>query len=788
MSIQERVLHKLDFPKIKERLAEFCRLPRSRELALALRPYTEIERVRLLLQETDEGKELLRLNPLFSVGGAKEVRPYLERCLRGGVLSPEELLQVRDTLHSGRQVRNFFNEEKGDFLRLREVAGRIIPDRVLEDQISAAITEEAVVSDNATIELAQLRKAKLRVQQRIRDSLEGILRNSAQQKMLQDLLITQRGDRYVVPVKQEYRGAFQGIVHDQSASGATLFIEPLAVVNLGNELREVMLKEQREVERILNMLSRLIEGKAEQIADLHEALAILDFILAKNHLSLQMNGGSPKPAEGQVVKLTEARHPLLSGKVVPLSLELGTKFTTLVITGPNTGGKTVALKTIGLLCAMAQAGLHIPAESESVLGVFTQIFADIGDEQSVEQSLSTFSGHMKNIVEIAATADGNSLILLDEIGAGTDPTEGAALAMAILAELHERGSRIVATTHYGALKAFAYETPGVENSSVEFDVETLRPTYRLLVGIPGRSNALTIAGRLGLGEGILSRARKYFSEREIQMEDLLENLEDTHREIEAEKHKAELVRAAVEEKHKEIRLKSLKLDDEYERIINKGKDEAENIIRQTRREAEELLAELKEAVKKEHKQQQDIERARQGLKRLAGKVEEKGQYLVSNSSGLRAQDIKLGQTVYMTKLRQKGQILKLPNENGEVLVQAGVLKVSVSLADLRLAEDEKPVVPMSSGQGRLGRGKMETMRNEIDLRGMQIEEATYTLDKYLDDAVLSGISQIYVIHGKGTGALRSGMQEFLRGHPHVRSFRLGQHGEGDLGVTVVELK
>ncbi|GAB6172438.1 endonuclease MutS2 [Paradesulfitobacterium aromaticivorans] len=788
MSIQERVLQKLDFPKIKERLAEFCRLPRSRELALALRPYTEIERVRLLLQETDEGKELLRLNPLFSVGGAKEVRPYLERCLRGGALSPEELLQVRDTLRSGRQVRNFFNEEKGDFLRLREVAGRIVPDRVVEDGISVAITEDAAVSDNASLELAQLRKAKLRVQQRIRDSLEGILRNSAQQKMLQDLLITQRGDRYVVPVKQEYRGAFPGIVHDQSASGATLFIEPLAVVNLGNELREVILKEQREVERILNMLSRLIEGKAEQIADLHEALARLDFILVKGHLSAQMNGGSPKPAEGQVVKLTEARHPLLSGKVVPLSLELGTEFSTLVITGPNTGGKTVALKTIGLLCAMAQAGLHIPAESESALGVFTQIFADIGDEQSVEQSLSTFSGHMKNIVEIAATADGNSLILLDEIGAGTDPTEGAALAMAILAELHERGSRIVATTHYGALKAFAYETPGVENSSVEFDVETLRPTYRLLVGIPGRSNALTIAGRLGLGEGILSRARKYFSEREIQMEDLLENLEDTHREIEAEKHKAELVRAAVEEKHKEIRLKSLKLDDEYERIINKGKDEAENIIRQTRREAEELLAELKEAVKKEHKQQQDIERARQGLKRLAGKVEEKGQGLVSNSSGLRAQDIKLGQTVYMTKLRQKGQILKLPNESGEVLVQAGVLKVSVSLADLRLAEDEKPVVPMRSGEGRLGRGKMETVRTEIDLRGMQIEEATYTLDKYLDDAVLSGISQIYVIHGKGTGALRSGMQEFLRGHPHVRSFRLGQHGEGDLGVTVVELK
>lgn len=788
MSIHEKVLHKLDFPKIQERLAEFCRLPRSRELALALRPYTNTERIGKLLQETDEGKELLRLHPLFSVGGAKEVRPFLERCLRGGVLAPEELLQVRDTLRAGRQVRNFFSEDKGNFPRLREVGERIIPERELEVQISAAITEDAAVADNASIELAQLRKAKARVQQRIRESLEGILRNPAQQKMLQDLLITQRGDRYVLPVKQEYRGAFPGIVHDQSASGATLFIEPLTVVNLGNELREVVLKEQREVERILNMLARAIEGKAESIADGHEALAVLDFILAKSHLSAHMNGGSPKLAENQVVKLIEARHPLLSGRVVPLSLELGTKFSTLVITGPNTGGKTVALKTIGLLCAMAQAGLHIPAESESAVGVFTQIFADIGDEQSVEQSLSTFSGHMKNIVEIVTSADARSLILLDEVGAGTDPTEGAALAMAILAELHERGSRIVATTHYGALKAFAYETAGVENASVEFDVETLRPTYRLLVGIPGRSNALTIAGRLGLEEGILNRARRYFSERELQMEDLLENLEDTQREIEVEKRKAQSARAAVEQKHQELSRKSAAMAEEYERIINKGKDEAENIIRQTKREAEELLAELKEAIKKEHKQQQDIERARQGLKKLAGKVEAKSPSLAGNNSGLRSEDIKLGQTVYMTKLRQKGQILKLLNESGEVLVQAGVLKVNVPLSELRLAESEKPVVPQRSGQGSLGRGKAETVRSEIDLRGMQIEEASYALDKYLDDAVLSGISQIYVIHGKGTGALRSGIQEFLRGHPHVRAFRLGQHGEGDLGVTVVELK
>ncbi len=436
---------------------------------------------------------------------------------------------------------------------------------------------------------------------------------------------------------------------------------------------------------------------------------------------------------------------------------------------------------------MTQSGLHIPAESDSRMGVFTQIFADIGDEQSVEQSLSTFSGHMKNIVEIIEQSDERSLVLLDEVGAGTDPTEGAALAMGILSELHARGCRTVSTTHYGALKTFAYETPRVKNASVEFDTETLRPTYRLLIGIPGKSNAFTIARRLGLSEQVLDRANTFVTEREMQVADLIENLGETHREIELEKQKAESGRQAVEQQTKALEEKSQRLDEDYELLMALAKEEANELIRVAKREADMIIAELKDALKKENKQQQDIEKARQGFRKISAKLE-KGRSVQHPGGGLGADQIKLGQTVQMTKLRQKGQVLKLPNANGEVLVQAGIMKVMVPLTELKLAREEKMTPPKTSRKATLGLQKAEEIRSEIDLRGMLVEEGTEVLDKYLDDAVLGGIGLIYVIHGKGTGAMRAGIQDFLRGHPHVRSFRLGEYGEGDTGVTVVELK
>ncbi|MDR3270567.1 MAG: endonuclease MutS2 [Peptococcaceae bacterium] len=788
MSINAKALEKLEFAKILQRLGSFCLLSAGQEMAENLLPEIEIAPIRVNLEKTEEGKTLLDLQPLFSVRGVKDIRQYLARCRRGGLLNPDELLQVKDTLRVGRHIKQTISESKVLLPHFREMVAAIEPQKGLEDEISRCISEDRTVSDHASAELAGLRKNKQRLQQRIRETLDGIVRSATYQKMLQDPIITQRSDRYVVPVKQEYRVSFPGIVHDQSASGATLFIEPMNVVQLGNELRAVFIQEEREIQRILQVLAQAIDAQAQAIAWLFAALVEVDFVLAKARLARDMNAGAPKLVDRRMIRLIQARHPLLTGQAVPLTLELGGGFDLLVITGPNTGGKTVALKTMGLCVLMAQAGLHIPAESESVLGVFRQVFADIGDEQSLEQSLSTFSGHMKNIVEIAQQTDQSSLVLLDEIGAGTDPSEGAALAMAILSELLEAGSKVVATTHYGALKTFAYRTPRVENASVEFDADTLRPTYRLLIGIPGKSNAFNIAARLGLSGDVLARAKDYLSEREMQVSDLLENLEEIQRDIETEKRKVAEQRQVTEEQSRFAEQKLLQMEAHYERIVAKAQDEAGEIIRQTRRDADQLINELKEALKKDQKKQQDIERARTGIKSLQTKMAKPS--AAHAAGGLPADQILLGQTVLISQGQQKGYVLKLPNEQGEVLVQAGIMKITVPLRDLRLVQEEKKPQKnqrvVSSGQ--IGREKAQEMRHELDVRGMLVEEACYALDKYLDDAVLTGIQQIYIIHGKGTGALRAGVQDFLRGHPHIQSFRLGYHGEGDLGVTVAELK
>ncbi len=787
MAIEERVLNKLDFDKMTSRLAGYCLLRRGQEIARALLPYTAQGEVERALEETGEAKALLRKNPLFSVRGAKDIQVLLERAMVGGVLTPEELLLVKDTLKAGRIVRQDILESDLELTYLREIVLAIEPQKPLEEQIGRCITEEGAVADQASRELGELRRSMGRLQQRIRDSLDGVLRNPAYQKMLQEPLITQRSERYVIPIKQEYRGSFPGIVHDQSSSGATFFIEPMPVVHLGNELREVSIKEQREVLRILQAISLAVSVKSGEINRLEDALARMDFALAKAQLSLELNAGMPLLLSQPQVKLVQARHPLLSGSVVPLSVELGITFDTLVITGPNTGGKTVALKTLGLLVAMAQSGLHIPAEEGSKMGVFSRIFVDIGDEQSVEQSLSTFSGHMKNIVKIVQEADAYSLILLDEIGAGTDPTEGAALAMAVLEELHLRGACIVATTHYGALKTFAYKTERVENGSVDFDVVSLRPTYRLLIGIPGKSNAFNIAARLGLKESVLTSAKAFLNEREMQVADLIENLEDTQREIEREKRSVREELESAKALSQSLIKEEMRMALAYEERMVKARDEAAEVIRQAKREAEELIRQLKEALKQEQKDAQSIQQARAGVRTLSGKLDKLGEGEIQGPA-VQLSEIKLGQTVYMVKLRQKGQVLELPNESGEILVQAGIMKVAVPLTEIRMVPEEKPNQARTSGEGRLGMRKAESVRNEIDLRGMLVEEATHLLDKYLDDAVLSGVGLVYVIHGKGTGALRAGVQDFLRHHPHVRTFRIGQHGEGDFGVTVVELK
>jgi len=786
----------LDFENIREKLSAHCMLPGAKELAEDLNPVADLRLVKQMLRETDEGKTLLRLSPLFSVRGAREIRPYLERCDRGGLLNSEELLEVRDTLKTARQIRNTLVETNqsgknnySELFTLKEIVGTIVPQKKIEDEISRCISEDGNINDRASEELTRLRRSKQTAQQRIKESLDGILRNQGYQKMLQDNVVTTRGDRYVVPIKLEYSSAFPGIVHDQSASGATVFIEPMVVVQLGNELREIVLKENREIQRILQQLTALIAVKVEEIKVLYEALAKVDFILAKARLSEDMEAGSPLLVNRQEVKLIRARHPLLTGPVVPISVELGNRYRFLVITGPNTGGKTVTLKTIGLMAVMTQCGLHIPAESDSKMGIFTRIFVDIGDEQSVEQSLSTFSGHMTNIVDIMEEADERSLVLFDELGAGTDPAEGAALAMAILSELLERGSCGVATSHYGTLKTFAYNTPGIENASVEFDPETLKPTYRLLTGIPGRSNAFFIAQRLGLNQKILEKARTFISERQMQESDLLENLEDTQREMEMQKRKIEEEQKEAQLKIQELKRKNNELEERYEEILHKAREEAVEIVRRARLDAESIIKEIKEAQKKERREQEAATaRARQGLKKLSENVYQGGKS-GRDKGGPRPHQVEPGMMVYMPNLRQKGQVLQKPDNNNEVLIQAGILKVTLPLTEIRLIDDtRKPEHFEKTMRGSFGISKAVNLRSEIDLRGKLVEEALELLDKYLDDAVITGINQVSVIHGKGTGALRTGIHQFLKKHPHVSAYRLGEYGEGDTGVTIVDLK
>jgi DNA mismatch repair protein MutS2 len=795
VAASEKTSEKLEFNAIRQALAAECTLPGAREQALALVPAAERRRVEALLRETEEGATLLRLNPLFSLRGAREIRPALERCLRGGLLREQELLDLRDTARVARQVRAFLLGETGGrgggestsgLVTLRRIAAGITPLKQTEEAISRAIGDDARLRDTASEELARCRRAEQSLRRRIRETIDGILRNPAQQKMLQDLLFTTRGDRWVLPVKAEYAPVFSGIVHDQSASGATLYMEPTPVVRLANELRETELQAQKEAERILTRLTAEVAAVGPELTASYAALLHLDFILAKARYGQKINGAAPVLLDTPDIALVRARHPLLA-QPVPLTLALTAASRFLIVTGPNTGGKTVALKTIGLMAVMTQSGLFIPADPESKTGVFRHILIDVGDEQSLEQSLSTFSGHLTNIIDILRLADDASLTLFDEIGAGTDPTEGVALAAAIIEELLRRGCRGAATTHYGALKEFAYNTPAAENASVEFNAETLEPTYRMLVGVPGRSNAFDIARRLGLPESVLSAARSFLSQRQQTEADLLANLEETRRRMALTEER--LAREEKEAADRTTRLteRAEVLSARQEEVLRRAREQAAEIIRTARQEAEEAVKEIKEARKKERREQEAaVARSRAKLKRYAETLTESA----DAGAGPQPEQVRPGQMVYLPNLRQRGQIIGWASGR-EVLIQAGIMKLSVPLAEIRLADETRSPEHLQRtihGAMSAGLAKAVTLRSEIDLRGHMVEEALELLDKYLDDAVLTGIHQVSVIHGKGTGALRGGVHTFLRRHPHAASFRLGELGEGDSGVTIVELK
>lgn len=784
--MDKKVLRRLEFHKVLEHLASFAGSPLGKERVMELEPVDDLGTISRWQKETSEGRELLRLDPTAEVGGWKDIRVQIKRADRGAVLEPEELAAVADTLTAGRLLKNFLQERQERYPLLSELSFSLASLPELEKEIKRTILPGGGVADTASPELAQVRRKIMSNQARIKEHLEHVIRSPNYQKYLQDPIVTIREGRYVVPVKIEYRSQVPGLVHDQSSSGATLFIEPMAVVEKNNELRRLVVVEKQEVLRILTGLTAWVTQNAESIQISLEALGDFDFIMARARYSRKLDAWAPVLEGEAIMDIRQARHPLLKGDVVPVNLRLGGDFNTLIMTGPNTGGKTVTLKTAGLLVLMAQSGLHVPAGEGSRLGIFKEVFADIGDEQSIEQSLSTFSSHMTNIVDIVRKAGRGSLILLDELGAGTDPTEGAALAQSILEKLHAMGTRTIATTHYSELKNFAYLRERVENASVEFDAVTLRPTYRLLIGKPGRSNAFEIAARLGLPEELVERARDFLTVEQVRVDELMRNLEKAQQVAEGER-KAAVVLA---EEARSLKQRSEKMEQDLaqkrEAILAKAGEEARALVRAARQEAEATIKELREKVSQEtaRGRQGAIQEARARLGKLQSRVSkavpEKAMF------GEAPDDLRPGEDIYLPKFNQKGYVISPPGPGGEVQVQVGILKMNVPLKDLRRAEKTGP----AGGQSEVGSvllGKAREISHELDLRGLYADEAVLQVEKYLDDACLAGLSRVCLIHGKGTGSLRMAIHRDLKGHHRVKSFRLGEQGEGGFGVTIVEL-
>ena len=784
--MDKKVFRRLEFDKVLEQLASFAGSPLGQERVMSLQPVADLGTIMRWQKETTEGRELMRLDPTAEIGGWKDVRVQIKRADRGAVLEPEELAAVADTLTAGRVLKNFLLERQGRYPLLNELSFALAALPELEKEIKRSILPGGEVADTASPELAQLRRKILSNQARIKEHLEHVIRSPNYQKYLQDPIVTIREDRYVVPVKIEYRSQVPGIVHDQSSSGATLFIEPMAVVEKNNELKRLMVAEKQEVLRILTGLTAWVAQNAETIQISLEALGDFDFIMARARYSRKLDAWEPGLAGEAAMDIRQARHPLLKGEVVPVNIRLGEDFDTLIMTGPNTGGKTVTLKTAGLMVLMAQSGLHLPAGEGSKLGVFQRVFADIGDEQSIEQSLSTFSSHMTNIVAVVNGAGRGSLVLLDELGAGTDPTEGAALAQSILEKLHALGARTIATTHYSELKNFAYLRERVENASVEFDAVTLRPTYRLLIGQPGRSNAFEIAARLGLPGDLVDRARDFMTVEQVRVDELMRNLERAQQVAEEEQETA----VVLAEEARALKEKCEKMERELaqrrEAILAKAGEEARALVRTARQEAEAAIKELREKFSRETAggREAAIQEARDRLGKLRVRVNKA--VPERTIAGNAPADLRPGEDVYLPKFNQKGYVLSSPGPGGEVQVQVGILKMSVPLKELRRAE--KTGVP--GGQTEVGGvllGKAREISHELDLRGLYADEAMLQVEKYLDDACLAGLSRVYLIHGKGTGSLRTAIHRDLKGHHRVKSFRLGEQGEGGYGVTVVEL-
>ena len=790
--MNNKTLIKLEFDKIISMLENEASSFRGKQLCRRLKPVTDLTKIDLLQEQTAAAFTRIIKKGRISFGDAAPVEESLKRLEIGGALNTAELLRICRLLSNTARAKSYGRHDTQEDLAdcLDIYFDGLEPLTPLSNEIERCIISEDEISDDASSALKHIRRSINNLNDRVHTTLSGLV-NGSLRTYLQDALITMRGDRYCIPVKAEYRSQVQGLIHDQSASGSTLFIEPMAIVKLNNDLKELYVQEQDEIRKILASLSEEAAQYIEEIRTDYRSLTDLDFIFARGALALTMRASRPILNEEGRIRIREGRHPLLDQKkVVPITVSLGDEFSLLIITGPNTGGKTVSLKTVGLLTLMGQAGLHIPAGDRSEIAVFRQVYADIGDEQSIEQSLSTFSSHMTNIVSFLKKVDDRSLVLFDELGAGTDPTEGAALAIAILSHLHKRNIRTMATTHYSELKIYALSTPGVENACCEFDVESLRPTYRLLIGIPGKSNAFAISGKLGLPGYIIDDAKKRLSEQDVSFEDLLSDLEASRRTIEKEQAEIAAYKKEAETLKPQAVQKQEKLEEQRDRIIREANEKANAILREAKEVADETIRNFHK-FGKENISAAEMEKERERLRKKIKDTSASASLKTNKpKKTYKPSDFKLGESVKVLSMNLTGTIGSLPDARGNVTVQMGILRSQVNISDLEIIEEVSPYAPKRmnrTAKSKIKMSKSLSVSPEINLLGKTVDEAVAELDKYLDDALLSHLNSVRVVHGKGTGALRKGIHEYLRRQKHVKSYRLAEFGEGDAGVTIVEL-
>ena len=793
----DKSIRTLELPRVLELLSEQAVSAEARQRALRLRPETEPEEVLRLLDQTDAARNLIGLRGSPSFSGVKPVAEALDRADRGGALNTRELLTIADLLTAARRAKEYFNDEAAEKTAIDHLFLSLHGNRFLEEKIKRAIPDEDTIADAASTELADIRRHMRAAQAKSRQILQKIISSPSYGKILQETIITQRDGRFVVPVKAECKGSLPGLVHDISSTGATLFVEPMGVVQANNEYIELQAKEQKEIDRILAEFSAEAAAHREDIQWDYDTLVHLDLIFARGQLSYKMNAVRPEVRRDGAIHLRKARHPLLDPKTaVPIDIELGDTFDTLVITGPNTGGKTVTLKTLGLLTLMTQCGLHIPAADRSAVSVYERVLADIGDEQSIEQSLSTFSAHMVNIVEILKEADRHSLVLFDELGAGTDPVEGAALAIAVIQHVRRLGAKVAATTHYAELKTFAMTTAGVENASCEFDVETLRPTYRLLIGIPGKSNAFAISQKLGLPDFIIQDAKSRLEEGDEAFEDLLASLEESRVTIEKEREEIASYKSEISRLKSRLEQKEERFDERKDKLIRNANEEAQRILREAKETADQTIRQINKLAQSSGVGK-ELEAERTKLREKLDKVDKN--LSLKNEKGpkktISPKKLKIGDGVKVLTMNLNGTVSSLPNSKGDLYVQMGILRSLVNIKDLELLNEPAISGPgmdlmkkNNTGSGKIKMSKSFSVSPEVNLIGMTVDEAIPVLDKYLDDAYLAHLPKVRVVHGRGTGALKAGVHKHLKKLKYVKEFRLGDFGEGDTGVTIVTFK